>query len=474
MGRRSFALRLVVAFAGVGVAAAAITALLVNLAFGGRFAGYLEQQQRARQERLVAALSDSYRRMDGWEVRDLGRISVVALTDGGTLRLVDPAGRSVWQASSQDGGMAGMHRGMIGAAALGPEQRLPVEAGGAVVATAVVRFPAVGVLPADRAFRASVNRLLLLGGGAAALAALALGLLLARRATAPARALSQAASALAAGDRSRRVPEAAEEEFGEMARAFNLMADRIETEDRLRREFASSVAHELRTPLTILRTQVEAVQDGVVAADPETLASLHEEILRTGRLIGDLETLGSAAAAGFSLDRRPVELRPLLEDATRELAGPFEARGVRLETHLADLVVQGDPVRLRQVVANLLSNALKFTPPGGVVRVELAGGGEVAVIRVADSGPGIDPDELPRVFDRFFRGRGTRASGSGIGLSVVRELVTAHGGKVDVASDPGRGAAFTVPSGCRRPHRSLDGPSRVLHSRRLGCSRKET
>jgi len=229
-----------------------------------------------------------------------------------------------------------------------------------------------------------------------------------------------------------------------MARAFNLMADRIEAEDRLRREFASSVAHELRTPLTILRTQVEAIQDGVVAADPGTLASLHEEILRTGRLMGDLETLGSAAAAGFSMDRRPVELRPLLEDATREFAGPFEAGEVRLETHLADLVVPGDPVRLRQVVANLLSNALKFTPPGGLVRMELAGDGEVAVIRVTDSGPGIDPDELPRVFDRFFRGRGTRASGSGIGLSVVRELVAAHGGEVDVASDPGRGATFTV------------------------------
>jgi signal transduction histidine kinase len=444
MGRGSFARRLVVAFAGVGVAAAAMTALLVNLAFGGRFSSYLEQQQGVRQEQLVAALSGSYRRMGGWEARDLERIGVLALTDGGTLRLVDPAGRTVWQAGGQDGGMAGMHHGMMGAVALGPEQRLPVEVDRAVVATAVVRFPAVGVLPADRAFRASVNRLLLLGGITAALAALAFGLLLARRATAPARALGQAATALAAGDRSRRVPEAADEEFGEMVRAFNQMADRIEAEDRLRREFASSVAHELRTPLTILRTQVEAIQDGVVAADPGTLASLHEEILRTGRLIGDLETLGAAAAAGFSLDRRRVELRPLLEDATREFAGPFEARGVRLETRLADLVVPGDPVRLRQVVANLLSNALKFTPPGGLVRVELAGGDEVAVITVADSGPGIAPDELPRVFDRFFRGRGVRAGGSGIGLSVVWELVGAHGGEVDVASDPGRGATFTV------------------------------
>ena len=138
-----------------------------------------------------------------------------------------------------------------------------------------------------------------------------------------------------------------------------------------------------------------------------------------------------------------------------------EARGVRLETHLADLVVPGDPIRLRQVVVNLLSNALKFTPPGGLVRVELAGRGEVAVIEVADSGPGIDPDELPRIFDRFFRGRGVRAGGSGIGLSVVRELVGAHGGEVDVASERGRGAIFTVrlPAAASVPRRSFTASS---------------
>lgn len=228
-----------------------------------------------------------------------------------------------------------------------------------------------------------------------------------------------------------------------MARGFNLLADGLQSEDRLRQQFAASVAHELRTPLAVLRSQVEAVQDGIAQADPQTLTSLHEQILRTGRLVDDLETLASAQAAGFTLLHQPVALRPLLEHAVDELSGLFAARQIRVETRLADLVVVGDSTRLRQVAANLLSNALKFTPAGGSVHVDLIGEEGQAVLRVADSGPGIPPEELPRVFDRFFRGSVVRAGGSGIGLAVVRELVAAHGGSVE-AQSPGAGAVLTV------------------------------
>ncbi len=440
---RSFALRLAAAFAGVGIAAAAVTALLVNVAFGGRFTSYLEGQRRARQGQLVAALADSYRRTGGWEPAELAALGSALLMDCGTLAVEDAQGRTVWSLR-EAGGMARMHREMMGCGPLGPEERVPVEVDGTVVGTALVRLPQAGVLPQDVAFRASVNRLLLVGGLVAGAAALLLGVVLARRATAPAVALTQAARALAAGDRSRRVEYEGEDELGEMARAFNTMADAVEEEDRLRRAFAADVAHELRTPLAILRTQIEGLQDGVVQATPEALASLHEETLRLSRLVSDLETLASAEGAGFSLERRPVHLGPLLEEAAREFAGPFEGAGVRLGADLRDVMVEADPTRVRQVVTNLLSNALKFTPAGGAVRLELAPAGTGAVIRVSDTGPGIPPDELPHVFDRFFRGRGARAGGSGVGLTVARELVRAHGGEIEVESAPGRGTTFTV------------------------------
>src|SRR3990170_7837710 len=229
-----------------------------------------------------------------------------------------------------------------------------------------------------------------------------------------------------------------------MARAFNSMADTIEEEDRLRRAFAADVAHELRTPLTILRTQIEGIQDGVIEPTSPALASLHEETLRLSRLVADLETLASADAAGFTLVRQPIELLPLLSGAAQDLAGPCEAAGVSLRTHLADVRLQADATRIRQVVANLLSNALKFTPSGGEVDLTLQAEVGRAMIRVSDTGPGIPPDEIAHVFDRFFRGRGVRAGGSGIGLTVARELVRAHGGDIQVTSDPGQGATFAV------------------------------
>lgn len=472
MRSRSFAVRLGLAFAAVAVAGAALTAVAVNLGFGARFTGYLERQQQAREVELVAALADAYRRTGGWNPTDLEPVAALALADGGTLTLLDPAGRVVWptatdrrdgegNAAHQDGtGHGGMGHGMAGPVLLGAERRLPVRVDGAVVATAVLRLPATGALPADRTFRAAINRLLLAGGLGAGLLALALGLLLARRATAPARALTRTATALATGDRTRRVQVRTDDEFGQMARAFNRMADHLETEDRLRRDFAAAVAHELRTPLAILRSQIEAMQDGVVPTDPSALASLHEEVLRTGRLVDDLQALAAAEAAGFSLERQPVPLRPLLEEVIRELAGPFAAEGVRLDARLANVVVSGDPTRLRQVVTNLLSNALKFTPQQGVVRVELTGEDGQVVLGVADSGPGIPAEELPLVFDRFFRGRHARAGGSGIGLAVVRELVGAHGGQVQAASPPGHGATFTVRLPAAPPaQRSFTAPS---------------
>lgn len=456
--RRSYTLRLAAAFAGVGIGAAALTAILVNLAFGGRFNDYLQQQRSAHQQQIVLALQDSYRRVGAWSVADLRGLTSLALMDGGTLQVLDAAGDPVWDASVGPGSaLAQMHQGMMGTGPLGPASPLPVVVDGRQVGTALIRLPESGLLPQDQAFRSSVNGSLLVGGIVAGLFALGFGIVLSRRAVRPARDLIGAAEATAAGDRTTRVDEGSLDEFGEMARAFNRMADALDEEDRLRRAFSADVAHELRTPLMILRSQIEGIQDGVVALDAEALDSLHEEALRMGRLVADLETLASAEAAGFSLLPTPTRLRPLIEDATKEFAGIAEERDVDLRTSLTDVEAEVDPTRIRQVVANLLSNALKFTPPGGSVTISLARDGGDALIAVSDTGAGIPPDERARIFDRFYRGQTARAGGSGIGLTVARELVVAHGGSVSVTSELGGGSTFRV----RLPLlRSIDGAIR--------------
>ncbi len=247
------------------------------------------------------------------------------------------------------------------------------------------------------------------------------------------------------GDRSARANLAAPGELGELGAAVDRMAANLEREDELRRALTADVAHELRTPVTILAAQCEAILDGVAEPSAEHLSSLYEEVLRLGRVIEDLESLASAEAAGLRLERGPVELDRVVARAAELLAPQFEAAEVELETHLAPAVVDGDEQRLAQVARNLLVNALKFTPAGGRVEIEVEASDGTARFAVSDSGSGIAADELAHVFERFWRGAGARGTaGSGVGLAVVDELVRAHGGSVTAASEPGRGSTFTV------------------------------
>ena len=443
--RRSLAVRLTLAFAAVGLGTAALIAVVVNVAFGTRFTSYVSAQQQARRGELVVALAASYRDERGWKASALSSLDPLAAMADEEVSVLDARGRLVWtSASGANGAMAAMGRTMMGTPALGTPSRIPITVSGARVGTALVRFPATGPPAIDQAFRSSIERLLLLTGIGAGLAAVLVGILLARRVTAPVRSLTAAARSLTAGQRSARLQDSSPDELGEMAAAFNAMADAVEAEDVLRCSFARDVAHELRTPLGVLQSQLEALQDGLAAPSPMALASLHEETLRLTRLVADLETLASADGAPFDLRREPVELAPLVDAAVTPFAGPMREKGLSVQCRLSEVAVEGDPVRLRQIVTNLLSNAVKFVPPGGTIRVDLAGDGTWASLQVADDGPGIAPENLPHVFERFFRGSDARAGGSGIGLAVVAGLVEAHGGTVAVTSERGGGATFTI------------------------------
>jgi two-component system, OmpR family, sensor histidine kinase BaeS len=446
--RRSYAFRLGVAFAFVGVAAAVLTALAVNLVVGVLLNGYFQQRQDAQQNQIVSALTASYRTHRGWDAADLDALGVSVAMTGGTLALENASGQVVWRSS--DAGMGGMQGmmgsggGMMGQAALGPVRRLPIMVDGAQVGTAVLQLPQAGLAAPDRSFRDAVNRTLIVTGLVVAALAVLIGVLLARRATVPVRRLTAAADAWGRGQRERRVGYSAGDEFGAMAAAFDRMADSLEDQERLRRVFAGDVAHELRTPLMILRGQVEAMQDGVMNRDDAGLASIHEEVDRLGRMVADLEVLASADAARFTLRTGPVDLAELAASVIAEHRPLFPDRALGLEAPACPVVIEGDEVRLRQVLSNLLSNALRFTPEGGAVDVRLSADDSTAVLQVSDSGPGIPEDELPHVFDRFFRGRNAGAAGSGIGLVVVNELVSAHGGSAIAGNRPDGGAVFTV------------------------------
>lgn len=303
--------------------------------------------------------------------------------------------------------------------------------------------------PAEQAYLAAVNDALWLAGGFAALVAVALGLLLARRISRPVRDLTSAARGMAGGDLGRRVPVRSRDELGELAAAFNTMAEAVSRQEELRRRMAADIAHELRTPLAVVQADLEAMLDGVRPLSAEAVAEVHEETRLLARLISDLRDLSLAEAGQLPLHREPTDPGTLARSSAARFASRAGEKGVSLTVEAAEDLpeIDADPDRISQVLGNLLDNAMRHTPEGGEVsvRLEPAVNADEVRVTVRDTGPGIPREHLSNVFERFYRVDGARSKadgGSGIGLAVVRQLVEAHGGRVWAESPPGEGAAF--------------------------------
>ena len=281
------------------------------------------------------------------------------------------------------------------------------------------------------------------------LTALAVSWYVTGRIARPLARMAGTARSFAAGNRSARadpVDVAAPGELGELARAFDLTAEHVERSELTRRRMAADLAHELRTPLAALQAGLEELRDGLIEPDTARLAALHDQSLRVGRVVDDLAELSAAETAALSLRRTEVDLGRVAQDAVVAARTTMEAAGLHVVTRLSpSVVVVGDSDRLHQVVGNLLVNTARHCRDGDTVTVSVERSDPMATLVVSDSGPGIAPADLPFVFDRLWRGRAdSEVAGSGIGLAVVRELVSAHGGSVQVDSDGVHGATFTV------------------------------
>ncbi|MEU6167251.1 sensor histidine kinase [Streptomyces tanashiensis] len=289
----------------------------------------------------------------------------------------------------------------------------------------------------------------LVAAGVAA-AVLACALLLGRAVLRPVRALTAASRGLGEGDLGRRVPASGRDEIAELGRSFNRMAGSLQDSEERQRRLVGDIAHELRTPLANLRGYLEALQDGVLEADAELLDSLHEEVLLQQRIVDDLQDLALAEAGALTYHRRSLDARELVEACRTAHSARAAAAGVALEAVGAGpgtVRLYGDPDRLRQALGNLVGNAVRHTAPGGGVRLELDERDEMVRIAVRDTGSGIPAADLPHLFDRFWRAdaaRGRATGGSGLGLSIARQIVADHHGAVEVASEVGVGSVFTV------------------------------
>ncbi|MGE5553769.1 MAG: ATP-binding protein [Betaproteobacteria bacterium] len=503
--------RLSLSFLLVAITVVSLTAGLILWAGSHLFSGYLSSIQTLRHQRLIWTLERTYASSGGWTgVRETfgGFGGYMGMMAGTSFLVKDERGRVVlatgqyvetnpveppagdeWPRNSlsnepgmivprvwgrrhgqMPGGMMGPHGMRWGdQAPVHPEEEwrkplrfsrrevtYPLEVEAQRIGTVTFALPRVG--SALGTLEGKFRRLIGLSALAAALLASAIGwgsgTWLARRLTQPILALRDATRRFAAGDLRTRVALPTEagrvsDELTELGRSFNLMAERLEQLEEMRRKLTADVAHELRTPVAAARNLVEAFRDGVLPVDAENLAALDRELARLGQIVGDLRDLSVAESGKLQLAQDRLDLREVLDAAAEFWRSRFAAAGLSFEVVLPNetVPVEGDVSALERVFGNLLANALKYTEPGGRVHLALRCEDGRAVVRVVDTGAGIPPEEQPLVFERFFRGEAARLAGvegTGVGLAIVREIVRAHGGEVALSSRPGEGTAVSV------------------------------
>lgn len=443
---RSLTLKLTLAFLFVGLIGAVLVAVFVGVRTQREFDQFISDRY---QKDLVDQLAGFYQENGSWE-----GLSAIGM------RFANGDGRSgyarapVALVDSAQTVVLGTRRYRVGQQVSQTELRdaLPVTVDGQTVGAVLLDLPTEAAprdpySPED-AFLARVNQAIIFGALGATVIALALGVLLARAISQPVKELTDGTQRVAQGELGHQVPVRTRDELGDLAISFNQMSADLATSNQLRRQMTADIAHELRTPLSIILGYSEALSDGKLQGKPAIYDAMYGEARLLNHLIDDLRTLSLADAGELTLHR---SLTPAGECIERTAASHTELaaqRGIRLEVQVApDLpLVEIDRERIAQVLANLVGNALRYTSQGGVITLSARAEGDRVLLRVSDSGPGIQPEHLPYVFQRFYRADDARPSNgeSGLGLAIAKSLVEAQGGTIEVESVVGQGATFTV------------------------------
>lgn len=460
--RISIFVKLSLAFVLVAVISVTIVSVLSRELATRELRDFIGGQQVAPPTELLADLGAYYVQHQGWDGVDvmLGQTQIVVgdRPFGGRVLLVNATGQVIADNRTAPDAFKIFTQEL--------EQGWPVVVAGQRVGTLILfdfrpsSQPESGAAPP--AGEASIQRLqrnILTASAIAGGVALVLGVLFAWELVRPLRRLTAAAEGIARGDLSQHVDVEGNDEVGELADAFNHMTSELDRAGKLRRNLTADVAHELRTPLSVIRSHVEALQDGIFELNQENLQPIYDKTLLLNRLVDDLRELALADAGQLPLTRIEVDLGYLAESATGDFQAVAEQKGVVLQMERPQVVLptMADPARISQVLNNLLSNAIRHTTAGGVVTTRVLDRGSTICVEVSDTGEGIPPEELPFLFERLYRGDPSRgrvqdSDSTGLGLAIARGIIEAHGGKIHATSELGQGSVFTfcLPAGARR------------------------
>ncbi len=445
---RSLTVKLTLAFLAVGLIGSILVALFVQQRTQQEFDRFVLDRYQIS---VLESLADYYQRNGNWVgvnvailVRDSSGLWSRYRLQRAPVTLTDADGTVLYSGGRYQRGEQIDPRHS--------KQSVPIQVGGETAGWLSFDLPRDQGPPVpdspESGFLARVNRAILFGALGATAVALLVGVLLARTISRPVRELTAATQMVAKGALGHQVPVRTNNELGELAASFNRMSADLAQSNQLRRQMTADIAHELRTPLSVILGYTEALNDGKLVGTPQTFDVLHEEAQHLSRLIEDLRTLSLADSGELPLTRRPIPPEVLLERAASAYAAQAKQQEVALVMDVDQPLpeVDVDPDRMAQVFGNLISNALRYTPAEGRIVLRARARGERVLLDVKDTGEGIASEDLPYVFERFYRGDKARSQNgeSGLGLAIVKSIVDAHGGRIGVQSCVGDGTTFRI------------------------------
>lgn len=426
-----------------------LSVLMTNIATASIFQGFVRSSRVEEREGVVEGLAAYYASQGSWDGID----SIMVWPLGPMPHWRRPEMGAPWSFQVADGNGVAMIRSRTHQVG---DQLSEEELAAAV--PILVEGQNVGFLlpnprlddfrAPEQTFLRDVNLAMVPVGILACVIAVVLGLFLTWQLTGPLRKLTAAVQGIAGGDLSQRVDIRSKDELGQLGQAFNDMADSLDQAEKLRQNMVADIAHELRTPLSVIRGNLEAILDGVFEPSVDNVASIHKETVLLSRLVDDLQELALAEAGQLRIEHEPTALDAVIDRTVRSVTAQAAKDSVSIVQDVPpDLPpVNVDPQRIGQVLFNLLDNALRHSPAGGKITVKASRLGEAVQIDVMDQGPGLDHEELSLVFERFYRRDKARAratGGAGLGLTIVKQIVEAHGGRVWADSEAAKGATFS-------------------------------
>lgn len=430
--------------------------LAVNLVFHQQFSDYLTKTNETTIDQLPARLSALHQSKGTWDPSSLDDISHT-LPIGTIVTLTDPSGKLIATLSNRmndmmhDQGRMSMNMMSSSGITSWKTKTLTVSGPLGTLATAVVRYPASAPIlnPQDVLFQSSVFRSLLFAGGLALLFGIILSYFTSLRLVAPLKRLTQAADHIGQGHLDERVAIHSKDEVGQLAIAFNAMVDNLNRQEILRKQFTADIAHELRTPLTSIKSYIEAFQDNVLPADQENLSSIHEEIDRLVDLSSDLKDLNVAEIGALTPTFEPVDLKHLMRKVIRSLHPLMQEKQLSLNWNAPSelMTTTGDGRLLTRLFYNLVHNAYRYSNINGQITLSLSQTPDFTEIRIKNTGIGIPEEDLPFIFERFYRADKSRTretGGTGIGLALVQQITALHQGTITVESEVGQDTEFIV------------------------------